>query len=143
MSFIQVKLCLIYLLINVVFVSLAVNREQRQKSMPRKMIYYLFHYKQYLPKKKMEIDKNLCGQQKPIIHIINNINCTYETQISWFAREVKGEDLRSSAHKCAWVRTPQPALWFHFFYYYFFKIQTKLQITHSKFDPITIQSFKF
>lgn len=33
---------------------------------------------------------------------------------SWFAREVKGEDLRSSAHKCAWVRTPQPALFLFF-----------------------------
>jgi hypothetical protein len=31
---------------------------------------------------------------------------------SWFARVVKGEDLRSSALKCAWVRTPQPAMTF-------------------------------
>ena len=32
--------------------------------------------------------------------------------MSWFAREVKGEDLRSSAYKCAWVQTPQPAFAF-------------------------------
>ena len=31
---------------------------------------------------------------------------------SRFARVVKGEDLSSSAHKCAWVQTPQPASFF-------------------------------
>jgi hypothetical protein len=34
---------------------------------------------------------------------------------SWFARVVKGGDLRSSALKCAWVRTPQPAHQEYFF----------------------------
>ena len=37
---------------------------------------------------------------------------------SWFARVVKGEDLRSSVHKHAWVRTPQPAVDIIYFFTY-------------------------
>ena len=44
---------------------------------------------------------------------------------SWFARVVKGEDLRSSALQCAWVRTPQPA-----FFYIFYKFFWPLYILH-------------
>ena len=32
---------------------------------------------------------------------------------SWFARVVKGGDLRSPALKCAWVQTPQPTYSLH------------------------------
>ena len=32
---------------------------------------------------------------------------------SWFARVVKGGDLRSPALKCAWVQTPQPTYWLY------------------------------
>ena len=58
----------------------------------------------FAPGKLMIVNREIDNNEIKTVTKVKKENA--RSQHGWFAREVKGEDLRSSAHKCAWVRTP-------------------------------------